>query len=130
MAVIPIVIGVIFLLVVIRLAAGGLDHDRVDEYISSRGGRMIDRKWNPFGTGWVSAQNDRIYEVRYIDKDGNIHEATCKTSLLGGVYFTQDEIVEYAEKTKHADRETELEIENRRLKQQIEDLKRKKDYEV
>ena len=118
-----IIAGISFV-IFLRLVAGSIDHDRVDEYISERGGRVIDKQWNPFGKGWFGSEHERIYDVKYEDKEGNVHQATCKTSMLSGVYFTQDEIVQHARNTKSADRETELEQENRMLKQQIEDLKR------
>lgn len=123
MEVFLIIIGMVFVVVIIRLVAGGIDHDRVERYISELGGKVINKKWNPFGKGWLGSQNERIYEVRYEDKDGNIHKAICKTSMLAGVYFTQDEIIRPANEIKYSSR-TELEEENRRLKQQIEDLKR------
>ena len=123
-----IIIGVIVLIVFIRLIAGSVDHDRVDQYIAERGGRVIHKQWNPFGKGWFGSENERIYEIRYLDKDGNVHQATCKTSMLSGVYFTEDQIVNYAQKNKITDRQTELEHENKRLKQQIEELKREREF--
>lgn len=68
--------------IIIRLFAGGMDSDRVGEYIRSQGGELLDSKWSPFGRGWFGEKNDRIYEVRYRDQLGNVHEATVKTSLL------------------------------------------------
>jgi hypothetical protein len=128
MEVVFIIIGFVFVALILRLIAGGIDHDRVEEYISERGGRVIDKQWNPFGKGWFGSEHERIYDIKYEDKEGNVHQATCKTSMLSGVYFTQDEIVEYAIKEKFPDKMTELEIENQRLKQQIEDLKRNKGF--
>jgi hypothetical protein len=127
MEVLLVFIGMIFLIVIIRLIAGSVDHERIDEYISERGGKVIERQWNPFGKGWFGTQNSRLYELKYVDKDGNIHQATCKTSALAGVYFTEDEIVGPVRKIKYSGRETELEEENRRLKRQIEELKRTRD---
>lgn len=37
--------------VVIRLAAGGLDHDRIREYVEQRGGQVLDANWAPLGPG-------------------------------------------------------------------------------
>ena len=128
MEVIFIAIGMIFLIVIIRLIAGSVDHERIDEYISERGGKIIERQWNPFGKGWFGTQNSRLYELKYEDKDGNIHQATCKTSMLAGVYFTEDEIIEPAKEIKYSSREAELEEENRRLKRQVEDLRRRRDF--
>ena len=86
---------------------------------------MIERNWNPFGKGWFGSEHERIYELKYEDKDGNIHQATCKTSALAGVYFTEDIITEQNNKAESMDRETQLELENQKLKQEIEELKRK-----
>jgi hypothetical protein len=48
--------------------------------------------WAPFGKGWFGEKNDRIYEVVYYDARGDQHWATCKTSLLSGVYWADDRI--------------------------------------
>jgi hypothetical protein len=109
--------------VVIRLLAGGLDHDRVRQYVESRGGRVIDAHWAPFGPGWFGEKSDRIYEVRYLDEEGNEHQAHCKTSMLTGVYFTEDRIVRHA--GRPAERSTlSLEEENRRLREELGRLRR------
>ena len=123
------VVLVIVVGIAIRLAAGGMDHDRVRQYVESRGGRVIEANWAPFGKGWFGEKNDRIYEVRYVDADGNEHEAHCKTSLFSGVYFTEDRIVRYAPRpAAHADANVDdavaLAEENRRLREEVERLKR------
>src|SRR5262245_32751136 len=93
-----IVVLVIVLVVVIRLIAGGWDRDRIRQYVQSKGGRVIDIHWDPFGPGWFGEKSDRIYEVHYVDEDENEHQAHCKTSMLTGVYFTEDRIVRHAER--------------------------------
>src|SRR5262249_5126665 len=109
--------------VVIRLAGGGMDHDRIRRYVEARGGKVIEANWAPFGPGWFGEKSDRIYAVRYLDQDGNEHQAHCKTSMWTGVYFTEDQIVKYAER---ADRQqASLEEENRRLREEVERLKHK-----
>ena len=106
--------------IVIRLMAGGMDGDRVGEYIRSQGGELIESHWSPFGRGWFGEKNDRIYEVRYRDRLGNIHEATVKTSMFSGVYFTEDKIVQPAKTDEsHA---SDIELENARLRQRIAEL--------
>lgn len=121
-------IAIIFA-VMIRLAAGGMDHDRIKSYIEDRGGKVIDSHWAPFGPGWFGEKSDRIYSVRYLDRDGNEHEAHCKTSMWTGVYLTEDRIVRYAERTlPHADeRERDLEEENQRLREEVSRLRREQD---
>jgi hypothetical protein len=76
----------------IRLAAGSMDRQRIEDYIRERGGRIISISWAPFGKGWVGEPSARLYEVVYYDSDGNQHMATCKTRALGGVYFTDDQV--------------------------------------
>src|SRR5687767_12772414 len=89
---------IIILGIVCWIVARAMDGDRVKEYVESRGGKLLEKNWAPFGKGWFGEKNDRIYEVRYVDKDGNEHRATCKTSLWSGVYWTEDRIVRYARK--------------------------------
>lgn len=124
-----------------RVLAGSMDHSRIREYIEGRGGRVLDCQWSPFGKGWFGERSDRIYEVRYRDRDGNLHQATCKTSLWTGVYWTEDRIAQYSQRepTAYAAAEDQqyvasleddnrrlltLEDENRRLRDELERLKR------
>lgn len=120
------VLAVIVIALVIRLAAGGLDHDRIRQYIESRGGKVLDSHWAPLGPGWFGEKSDRIYEVRYLDRDGNEHRAHCKTSMWTGVYLTEDRIVRYAEPPPDPEVES-LEEENRRLREELERLKRERE---
>jgi hypothetical protein len=113
----------IVIAIVFRFMAGGLDSGRVGEYIRSQGGELIDSHWSPFGRGWFGEKNDRIYEVRYRDRLGNIHEATVKTSLFSGVYFTEDRIVQPARMDQS--HMSEIELENARLRQRIAELENK-----
>lgn len=112
--------------VFVTIAAIGLalsrlmDSDRVKNHIEERGGQLLEKRWNPFGTGWYG-DNNRIYEVRYLDRDGNEHEATCKTHAFSGVYWTDDNIVR---SVKPSESTQSLQEENARLLREIERLKR------
>ena len=108
-----------------RFAAGGMDQSRVREYVEARGGEFIDASWAPFGPGWFGEKSDRIYQVRYLDRDGNEHEAYAKTSMFTGVYLTEDRIVKYAKAP--VDEVESLEDENRRLREELKRLKRNQD---
>ncbi len=117
-------IGGLFLLilvvvVVIRLHAGSLDTERIEEYVRGRGWKLIDRSWDPFGPGWFGEKSDRIYEIVFEDGEGDTHRAHVKTSLFTGVYLTNDRIV------KCSDRRADLETENERLKRRIAELERR-----
>jgi len=110
----------------IRVVAGGMDHGRVDDYIQSKGGRVLERHWNPLGKGWVGERNARIYELSYVDKDGNEHQATCKTSMFAGVYLTDDKVVKTARKPDSRRDTEDLAAENRRLQEELEELRRQR----
>ena len=115
----------IILAVFIRLAAGGMDGDRVEKYIRSKGGKLLDKRWSPFGRGWVGEKNARIYEVRYRDRQGNTHAATVKTSMLSGVYFTEDKIVLRASRPSDnspSSPSDDLVAENERLRRRLAEL--------
>lgn len=80
--------------VVIGLWVGSmsLDKSRIEGYVRERGGRIVSISWAPLGKGWFGEQSDRIYEVVYYDRAGHQHWATCKTSMLSGVYWTEDRV--------------------------------------
>ena len=92
MVVAAIFFGILALVLLLRLVAGQMDRGRIDEYIQSQGGRVLEQRWTPFGTGWFGDRDMRIYTVRYVDREGNVHDATCKTSMFSGVYFTEDAV--------------------------------------
>lgn len=112
----------------IRLFAGSMDGDRVEVYVRERGGRLLEKNWAPFGKGWFGEKDSRIYEITYLDRDGNTHRATCKTSMFSGVYFTEDNIVAYAARPESPARSEasaeDLAEENRRLRAELERIKR------
>jgi len=113
------IVGVIFLAIVFRLLAGSMDHDRVDHYIQNLGGELLDKSWDPFGPGWFGEKDSRIYQIVYRDREGRVHQAHVKTSMLSGVYLTNDTIVE---DPTHAS----LEDENERLKRRIAELEQER----
>lgn len=78
---------------VCRLFAGYFDAGRVEKHIRLTGGRLLESSWEPFGPGWFGTHGARIYQIVYEDKEGRIHHAHLKTSMLGGVYLTKDIIV-------------------------------------
>ncbi|MBC2594139.1 hypothetical protein H5P28_07670 [Ruficoccus amylovorans] len=93
-SVIFIFIGFAVLVLIIRLVAGSLDDDRVEQYVRDMGGELLDKSWAPFGPGWFGEKNDRIYEIVYRDRAGLVHRAHVKTSMFSGVYLTRDRIIE------------------------------------
>lgn len=120
-----IVIAILFA-IGIRLFAGGLDGDRIEQYIAEHNWQLIEKNWDPFGPGWFGDKSDRIYALKYRDEMGNIHQAHAKTSMLSGVYLTNDEIIQHAEiEAIHQPPEENLLEENARLKDRIHELERR-----
>jgi hypothetical protein len=121
------ILPTIVVIVVIRVMAGRMDRDRIEQYILGRGGRVMEITWAPLGRGWFGSDNDRIYEIRYRDNVGDEHLAHCKTSMWSGVYLTDDVVVRTARprESEPPSRETQLEIENHRLREELESFRRK-----
>lgn len=124
------IVGILGLAILFRVVAGSMDHQRIREYVEGRGGRLLSCHWSPFGTGWWGEKSDRIYEVRFRDREGNLHQATCKTSMWTGVYWTEDHISQYAGRrpgqllpAEDRNYVASLEEENRRLREEVERLK-------
>jgi len=120
-----VIIGLIILVVVIRLIAGSFDGDRVERYVKANGWELVDRSWDPFGPGWFGEKDSRIYQIVYRDHQGSLHRAHVKTSMLSGVYLTNDQIVEEASAPAKA-REELLAEENKRLRNRIRELEERK----
>jgi hypothetical protein len=120
--VIPIAIGIA---IVFRLFAGSMDRERIRQYVEARRGKVIEATWAPFGPGWFGGNKERIYQVRYLDRDGNVREAYARTSMWTGVYFTEDRITQHAKAPIDEEEVESLEEENRRLREELERLKRK-----
>lgn len=108
-----------------RLIAGNMDSGRIEEYIQSKGGKLLSKHWTLFGNGWAGTKNARIYEITYKDKIGNLHSATVKTNMLSGVYFTEDNILKFAETNTKQTESDDLYEENKKLKEEIRKLKQR-----
>jgi len=84
----------VFVIIAIKIGARGLDDDRIRSYIGARGGRLVSKRWVPFGKGWLGEKNARIYEIKYVDREGDLHTAMCKTSAMSGVYLSDDRVIQ------------------------------------
>lgn len=113
-AVVAIALGV---MVCAWFVARSLDGERIEQYLKKRGCELTAHKWMPFGRGWLGSAHERIYSIRYRDRDGAVHSALAKTSMLAGVYLTDDEIVVRAERPEPRPLDAnELLRENERLR--------------
>lgn len=111
--------------IVVRLIAGSFDGERVERYVREQGWELVDRSWDPFGPGWFGEKDSRIYQIIYRDQQCNVHRAHVKTSMLSGVYLTNDQIVQHAEHAPTEHQHT-LAEENRRLRERIRELEQGK----
>jgi len=89
LSIVLIVVVIAFVVIYLRVAHS-LDRDRIREHVERSGGKVIAIERNPFGKGWFGSGGERIYEVRYTTRHGKSIEATCKTSMFSGVYWTSD----------------------------------------
>ena len=123
---IGILLAVVAVVVVLRLTAGSMDGDRIESYVQQRGGKLRSKSWAPFGKGWLGEKNDRIYEIEYETGDGEVRRATVKTSMLSGVYFTDDRPVGRDRQSMAdlapTDEAAALRAENARLKAELDRL--------
>lgn len=134
--------AVVFLIVVVVMLtawwiARSLDEGRIESYLRGRGCKLLSQQWRPFGRGWFGSTHERIYEIRYRDRDGSVHEALAKTSMLAGVYLSEDRVVTAAPTTTAATTAAQpdaaalladnqrLFAENQRLRAEIEQLRRR-----
>jgi len=120
----PVVIGVIVFVVLLRLLAGSADSDRIASHLRQRGCTLRQKQWTPFGRGWIGEKNDRIYSIEYDDPHGDRRRATVKTSMLSGVYLTDDHVVRSATRDPRARSAEDLRAENAALRAEVERLRR------
>ena len=94
--------------IVFRFMAGTFDGDRVERYIRDMGCELLDKSWDPFGPGWFGEKDAWIYQIVYRDREGRVHRAHVKTSMMSGVYLTNDQIVVDAPKRSVEEEKAEL----------------------
>lgn len=121
-----VIIPMILLVLVIRLLAGACDGGRVEAYVREQGWDLVEKRWDPFGPGWFGEKNARIYQIVYRDQQGSLHRAHVKTSMLSGVYLTEDRTMkEPLSPVVHRNSDS-LEAENEKLRRRIAELERTK----
>jgi len=85
-------------LLALRLLLDRLDRKRIRRHRKSMRCEVDRIRWRPFGYGWPSSA--RIYGVKYMDADGDLHKASCKTSILGDVYFGNDRMLRASDRAE------------------------------
>jgi hypothetical protein len=89
-ALVPYAQGALLILVIgIRVWFDRLDRERIREHVESRGGKILNISWNPFGNGWPD-RSARFYEVRYRTHRGRIVTAKCTISRSSGINWLRE----------------------------------------
>lgn len=86
------IVGAVTLAVVGRFVTHGMDRSRIQKYAASQGWQLLDCRWKLLGPGWFGNSRERIYAITYRDGEGRTHSAFAKTSVLAGVYLTEDRV--------------------------------------
>jgi hypothetical protein len=66
-----------------------LDRQRIQAYLETRGGTVLDIKSRWFGPGWFGNRGS-TYDVTYRTPQGRTVSATCTTGVFLGVYWTSE----------------------------------------
>lgn len=116
---------IIAVVVVVRLIAGEKNRERIRKKLYELGGEVLDIEWEPFGPGWFGNQDQAIYRVRYRDREGDVHEVHCQTSMFADVYFTDDRLLAppRESRTSESGEGQRLRAENQRLRREVERLR-------
>ena len=88
------VIAAVAVAIIGRLVTHRIDSDRIRTYARDQGWELISCAWKLFGPGWFGNSRERIYSITYRDQQGRAHSAFAKTSLLSGVYLTEDRLTD------------------------------------
>jgi hypothetical protein len=70
-----------------------IDHKNIYKDIEGRGGQLVTKRLEGLFGGWGSSWGLRRYHVWYVDSDGNMHKAYCKTGIFDEVTWINDYIV-------------------------------------
>lgn len=70
-----------------------LDHKNISKDIEAKGGKLVAKSLLGLFGGWGSSWGLRRYNVWYVDSDGNMHKAFCKTGIFDEVTWINDYIV-------------------------------------
>ena len=87
-----VIIFVVLLILFTRVAAHFLDKDRIRTAAMLKNWTNVDVTWSPFASGWIFETKERFYTVTFKDKSGKSHELLCKTSMLMGVSWIDNDI--------------------------------------
>ena len=71
-----------------------MDRQRIVNHLKDQGGALLEKRWEPYGTRALSNRNGRVYQIKYRDRQGKVHQAYVWTSVSGGIFLTEDRVIE------------------------------------
>lgn len=92
--VIACVVGAVVVAILGRGITHTIDRNRIRAYAQGQEWELLTCNWKLLGPGWFGNNRERIYAITYRDAQGRTHSAFAKTSLLAGVYLTEDRVTE------------------------------------
>ncbi len=92
LAIVP---GILILLAIIagRIVLARIDAQRIASYISQEGGNILNTRWTPFVSHVKAKMAERLYRVRFLDRNCHEHLATFKSGGKKRIFVAHDEIV-------------------------------------
>jgi hypothetical protein len=78
-------------LVLFRVPLHFFDKANILEAAREKGWTRVRVQWAPFAPGFFFENRERHYYVSYVDKDGKRGGRYCKTSLMTGVFWRDDD---------------------------------------
>jgi hypothetical protein len=124
----------LFLLIKMLVTISGEDRDTIAAFIKERQGRLISAKRLMFGSSWRGEGFARAYDVRFIDAAGVQLQTYCTVFMTGKAEFYEVRVIGGARALPNIpaapvppaehDSVIDLAAENRRLKEELEQLRR------
>lgn len=88
-----ILVLVVAVCVLLALHIDRLNRKRIREQVAAKGGKVFETRLSLFPENRQGKRDFALYRVRYRDRDGNEHRATCKSGERAKVEFLRDTIV-------------------------------------
>jgi len=86
------IIGVVVVAILGRFITHGMDRSRIEKYAGEQGWELRSCQWKLLRPGWFDNSRERIHSITSRGGQGHAHSAFAKTSVLAGVYLTEDRV--------------------------------------
>ena len=124
----------LFLFIKMLVVMAGEDRDTIAAFVKERQGRLIDAKRLMFGVSLRAEEPARTYDVLFVDANGVRLQTYCTVFMSGKAAFSEVRVLGAARTSPSVptapsspaehDSVHDLAAENRRLKEELEQLRR------